>query len=128
MIVYKPIEVSKEQLGYILCGCFEGGSNHWINKIQVVNKDYKGQEFASDIIGYDGEIDIYVDENVYRLTKKILLEGLQMYLNKSKYKNFPNNSDAITYDNILQYALFKEIVSFSATILSLVEPVNSTSP
>ena len=110
MIVYKPIEVNKDEIEYILCGCFEGGSNYWIDKVEVVDNDFKGQDFASEVIGYDGEIDIYTEIGKYRLTKKVLLDGLQLYLDKSKYKNFPDNSDAITYDNILQYSLFKEIV------------------
>lgn len=107
--VLKPIEVTDDHLDSILVGCFEGGSNYWIKKVEVARDDYKGKKYASECVAAGGAVWIYCDGK-HLLTKQCLIEGLQMYLDESKYQNWPDGSDAQTYDLILQYALFGEIV------------------
>ena len=110
--VLKPFEVTDDHLESILVGCFEGGSNYWINKVEVKSDDYKGKKYASECVAAGGELYIYCDgdQSAYLLTKECLINGLQTYLNESKYKNWPDGGDAQTDDLILQYALFEEIV------------------
>ena len=112
--VVKSVEVTDEHLENILVGCFEGGSNYWIEKIKVKGDDYKGEEFASGVIGKGGEIYIYADgdQSVYLLTKNSLINGLQQFINESKRFGhlWPDEGDAGTDDMILQYALFEEVV------------------
>ena len=109
--VLKPIEVTEDHLDSILVGCFEGGSNYWIRKIEVAKDDYKGKKRASECVAAGGELWIYTDgDGMHRLTKPSLIQGLQMYLDESTYQYWPDGSDAQTYDLILQYALFGEIV------------------
>ena len=110
--VLKPIEVTDDHLDSILVGAFEGGSNYWAEKVKVKDDDYKGAEFASEVISKGGELYIYADgdQSVHLLTKTSLINGLQQYLNESKHKNWPDGGDAYTDDCILQYALFEEVV------------------
>ena len=108
--VLKPIEVTDDHLDSILVGAFEGGSNYWADKVKVKDDDYKGAEFASGVISKGGEIYIHTEGDKHLLTKNMLINGLQMYLDESKHKNWPDGGDAYTDDCILQYALFEEIV------------------
>ena len=118
-----PVSVTNWNLDCILSGCFEGGSNYWAEGIKVIDEDYKGAEFGSEVISHDGELDIFVneygsgdpkDETAYRLTKDKLLNGCEMYVagdssTKGRAWN-PDGMDAIDYDMILQYALFKKVI------------------
>ena len=109
--VLKPIEVTDDHLDSILVGCFEGGSNYWINEIKVAKDDYKGKKYASECVAAGGELYIHTTEgDKYLLTKNMLINGLQRYLDESKHKNWPDGGDSMTDDCILQYALFEEIV------------------
>ena len=109
--VVKSIEVTDEHLDNILVGCFEGGSNYWIQGIKVAKDDYKGKCYASECVAAGGELYITTTEgDKHLLTKNMLINGLQQYLDESKHKNWPDGGDAYTDDCILQYALFEEIV------------------
>ena len=109
--VLKPIQVTDEHLDSILVGAFEGGSNYWIQKVEVANDDCKGKTYASECVAAGGELYIHTtDDEKCLLTKNMLINGLQMYLDESKHKNWPDSGDAYTDDCILQYALFEEIV------------------
>ena len=54
--VRKVIDVTTKDLDEILVGAFEGGSNYWLSKVRVKDKDYKGGKYASDVIGLGGEL------------------------------------------------------------------------
>ena len=109
--VLKPIEVTDEHLDSILVGCFEGGSNYWIQRVEVAKDDYKGKKYASECVAAGGELFITTTEgDKHLLTKESLINGLQLYLDESKHKNWPDGGDAQTDDLILQYALFGEVV------------------
>ena len=112
--VTKPIEVTDEHLDNILVGCFEGGSNYWIDSIKVKKDDFKGAVYSSHVISKGGELYIYTDGNqsVDTLTKDKLINGLQQFINESKRFGhlWPDGGDAGTDDMILQYSLFDEVV------------------
>ena len=109
--VLKPIEVTDDHLDSILVGAFEGGSGYWAAKVEVAKDDFKGKKFASECVAAGGELYIHTEEgDKHLLTKECLINGLQTYLNESKYKNWPDGGDAQTDDLILQYALFGEVV------------------
>lgn len=102
--------VADDELDNILCGCFEGGSNHWITKVEVVNNDYKGVEFASEVISKGGYLNITEHDGervvkVHELSKPALLNGIAMYGNETKQLDF-DKMDSRDYDMILQYAIF----------------------
>ena len=111
--VKKIIIVSDEDINNVLVGAFEGGSNYWLEKVIVKDNDYKGGEYASDVIGRGGELILRTTEGEKNLlTEAKMIDGFQKYLDNNG-KNYPFDNgqpDAYTYDNILQYALFGELV------------------
>lgn len=108
-----PVFVPDEEMDFILCGCFEGGSNYWITKVEVLNNDYRGKEFASEVISSGGYL--IITESCdgskpvkHELSKPSLLNGIYIYFCKQETISF-DNMDAGQYDLILQYALFMKV-------------------
>jgi hypothetical protein len=112
--VKKVIDVTSDDLDEILVGAFEGGSSYWADIVEVVDGDYKGGKFASDVISRGGELIIHTNDGEgHKLTQAKLINGIQIYLDNTNLQNFPFNDtqpDRMTYDNMLQYALFGELV------------------
>ena len=108
MKIEVKIDVTDYQIDCVLSGAFEGGSNYWIDCVEVVDGNFKGAEFASDVISKGGEL--LIDSK--KLTKDMLVEGVKLYISNSKrYKNwFTSNMDSDDSDIILQYALFGEVI------------------
>ena len=111
--VKKVIRVSAEDIEDVLVGAFEGGSNYWLSKVRVKDKDYKGGEYASDVVGLGGELILTTMEGEkHALTQAKMIDGFQKYLDNGGMC-FPfdsGNPDGWTYDTILQNALFGEQV------------------
>ena len=111
--IRKVIDVSADDINEILVGAFEGGSNYWAGKVSVVDDDYKGGKYASDVVGLGGQIIVKtLDDLELILTQKMMVKGIQQYVDEGG-KNYPFHStqpDGYTYDTILQNALFKEVV------------------
>ena len=111
--VKKVVRVSMEDVQDVLIGAFEGGSNYWLSKVRVKDKDYKGGKYASDVIGLGGELILTTMEGEkHTLTQDMMIKGFQKYLDDGGV-HFPfdsGNPDAWTYDTILQNALFGEQV------------------
>ena len=111
-----PLKVHNYHLDCILSGAFEGGSNYWAERVEVVDKDYKGAEYASEVISHDGELLIYTqdDDKPIKLTKEKMLKGCKLYVSGTKDTNGRSFNidgwDAIDHDMILQYALFDEVI------------------
>ena len=111
--VKKVIRVSAEDIEDVLVGAFEGGSNYWLGKVKVKDNDYKGAKYASDVISLGGELILTTTEGEsHLLTQAKMIDGFQKYLdnNGMDYPFDYGQPDAYTYDTILQYALFGELV------------------
>ena len=110
--IRKVIDVTADDIREILVGAFEGGSNYWLDAVSVVDDDYKTGKYASDVVGLGGELILKTfDNDTKRLTKKMMVKGIQKYIYEGgKHFPFTGSADAYTYDTILQYALFDEIV------------------
>ena len=111
--VKKVVRVSMEDVQEVLIGAFEGGSNYWLGKVKVKDKDYKGGDYASDVIGLGGELILTTMEGEkHTLTQDMMIKGFQKYLdNGGMYFPFDSGqADGWTYDTILQNALFGEQV------------------
>ena len=110
--------VQQSDLDNILATCFGGGSNYWIEEIVVADEDYKGCEYASDVVSHGGKIIIFVDDKELTLTKNKLVNGIQRWYEKYHYPRHKEvqdefhmfDWDAGDSDIILQYALFNEVV------------------
>ena len=111
--IRKVIDVSADDINEILVGAFEGGSNYWIEKVFVVDDDYKGAKYAADVVGLGGRLIIKtLDNDTKTLTQEMMVKGIQQYVDEGG-KNYPftsGNPDGYTYDTILQNALFWEAV------------------
>ena len=111
--VKKLIIVSDSDIDECITGAFEGGSNYWLRKVKVVDDDYKGGEYASDVVGLGGELILTTMEGEkHKLTQAKMVDGFQKYLDNGGMC-FPfdsGNPDGWTYDMILQYALFGKLV------------------
>jgi len=115
--------VQQSDLDNILATCFEGGSNYWINKVQVVDEDYKGCRYSNEVVSHVGKLDIHTDfihnsGEIFELTKHKLVKGVQKWYEKYHYPRHKEvqdefhmfDWDAGDSDIILQYALFNEVV------------------
>ena len=98
----------------ILCGALEGGSNYWIEKVSAVNNDYKGKEFASEVISAGGKLLIKTmdDEEPLELTRTKMSAAIKKYCKEHDMTpdELLHYGDAGTDDNVLQLALFGELV------------------
>ena len=111
--IRKVIDVTADDIREILVGAFEGGSNYWAGKVSVVDDDYKGGKYASDVIGLGGELIIETTEgDKHKLTQVMMLDGIQRYVDDGgiHYPFASGNPDAQTYDIILQIALFGKLI------------------
>ncbi len=102
------VNVTDYDIDCILSGCFEGGSNYWINSVTV--KDFKGQDCASKVVGSGGTIIIQYDGEKAELTQDMMIKGLNLYYTKYENPLAIEDMDAGDYDSILQYALLGDLV------------------
>jgi len=102
------INVTDYDIDCILSSCFEGGSNYWLDNVTV--QDFKGQDYASKVVGSGGTILLHYDGEKAELTLEMMIKGLYLYYSKYKKPEAIEDMDAGDYDSILQYALFGELV------------------
>lgn len=119
--IKRPIEVTAEDISYILIGCFEGGSNYWILELEVADDGsgdiWHGQTYASQVPGAGGTIEIKTEpvsgttnNTSWFVTKEKMLEGLELYYQKWNKPSEIEDMDVYDYDGVLQYAIFGEQV------------------
>lgn len=116
------VSVADQDIDDIMTSALEGGINYWCNEAVVVG-DYLGI-FASDQISRGGMLKLhsYEEDEWFILTKLKFLHGLEMVLSNDGQKEAitdvddngrwldPGQIDGNMADNIVQYALFEEIV------------------
>lgn len=113
------INVTEQQVEDIMVGAIEGGINHWAGLLRDdLWKDKPSNEpismWASKLLleGYgmsfydreDGEVELF------RLNIDKLLCGIEMNANQRPHDCDLEQADAETYDCIIQFALFGEII------------------
>lgn len=111
--------VTEEQIKNLLCTAFEGGSNYWIQKVEIINQPPQAEYFHESPV-YGGELKIIVDPNetvegkeIVTLTQDKLQAGLQVMHDKypHHWADFINqNDDAITGDVFLQCCVFGDAI------------------
>jgi len=114
-----PVELDDQFFEDIIVTMLEGGSNYWVDSIDIGGEKPKGMPYsmwAAQAINSGGAVRIYPKDypDVYRLTKEKLIKGVQMWINTHKYasQRLPDagDIDAGDADSILQFALFGELV------------------
>ena len=113
------IDVTEKDVYYIVVGALEQGSTYW------VGLDNRGEEFKNREKGVhtlevvtklllDGKsvtlYDIENEQDTWELTLEKLLKGVAQYKKERPSDSDLESADAETYDCILQYAIFEELV------------------
>lgn len=114
------IPVSQQDIDDIVCTALEGGINYWCGSAEVKDGDYKGGEYASDVISRGGTLTMHLLEDcdvngllTYELNVINFLRGFQRFVNDKIHNAYSMDGfdiDANDADIIIQYALFDDIV------------------
>lgn len=115
------VEVTNQDIDDIMCTALEGGITYWCRKAEVVGGKYLG-EYAHEQISRGGSLMLYDTEisDKWELTLDKFKQGLQLYLSENTeaidgndagiYQLDTSYIDAYEADEIIQYALFGEVV------------------
>lgn len=117
------IHVAPQDIDDILVGAFEGGINYWCSRVEVKDDDFRGGEFASDVISRGGILLLHVqddDDSPLTLDLERFAKGFKLWLESrsrmdraffrfSEHGVDTANIDADDADMIVQYAVFGEI-------------------
>ena len=118
------VYLTQQDIDDIMVAALEGGINYWCWRV-VVQGDYLG-EYASEQISRGGKLAVWIDElfeddkTCYMLDRDKFLAGFKLWLEKGgdSYDaiDYSDGSvdcgqiDATCADEIVQYALFGEVV------------------
>lgn len=115
--IKKNLNITDEQIDDIMCTALEGGITYWCSEAQPVG-EYLG-EWAHEQIARGGQLKLTDSEEdkIYELDKEKLLKGLELYLSNGGDAEIVRGDtidtsevDAIAADEIVQYALFGDVV------------------
>lgn len=118
------VYLTQQDIDDIMVSAFEGGINYWCRRV-VVQGDYLGK-YASEQISRGGKLAIWLDEpfendkTCYVLDRDKFLTGFKLWIESDgdSYDAIDDSDgsvdcgqiDAICADEIIQYALFGEVV------------------
>ena len=116
--------LTQQDIDDIMVSAFEGGINYWCRRV-VVQGDYLGK-YASEQISRGGKLAIWLDEpfeddkTSYVLDRDKFLAGFKLWIESDgdSYDAIDRSNgsvdcgqiDAVCADEIIQYALFGEVV------------------
>lgn len=113
------VELTQQDIDDIMVAALEGGINYWCDEAAVEGGEYLGK-YASDQISRGGTLLLHdTDEDAYRkLDLEKFLKGFKLWLENGgdQYGAVQGhevdccNIDAGCADEIVQYALFWEVV------------------
>ena len=113
------VELTQQDIDDIMVAALEGGINYWCDEAAVEGGEYLGK-YASDQISRGGTLLLHdTDEDAYRkLYLEKFLKGFKLWLENGgdQYGAVQGhevdccNIDAGCADEIVQYALFGEVV------------------
>ena len=113
------IQLTQQDIDDIMVSALEGGINYWCSEASVEGGEYLG-EYASEQISRGGTLLLHdTDEDAYRkLDLEKFLKGFKLWLENGgdQYGAVQGhevdccNIDAGCADEIVQYALFGEVV------------------
>ena len=114
--IEKNLELSNENIDDLLTTAFEGGINYWCRGVRVINLKPEHKElFKSDLLSLGYSLVLYDAESqdIWGLTLEKFLNGVKWYCEEYGYTDIDDlmsEHDADTADQIVQYAIFNEIV------------------
>ena len=119
------LNIADEGIENIVITALEGGVGYWacldnahptFARFRKKNMNLSISECVYHLLMVGGVIYFYdsdSDENQtdrWELTLDMLLNGIKMYIEKSKQLYFIEDLDSVGADHIFQYAMFKELV------------------
>ena len=135
LTVKVPVTLSLYNIDCIIIGAFEGGITYWCSGAEVIQQptrdltyeEYDEEEYIqrnysklkneTKILICGGSILLYDEEGAheedlekYTLKYEKLVKGIEIYCSKHGIINDNSDLDAYSYDMIIQYALFDEVV------------------
>ena len=128
VVVKVPIELAltENDIETIIVGGFEGGIDYWAGFSKADNKDTFSNKpksepvstWATKVLIEGGTIYLYDNEEwngesekkLLPLDLKRLVNGVRLNHLNREWDNDIENGDVVTYDCIIQYALFGELV------------------
>lgn len=110
----RKVKITGADIDYVLCGALEGGIDCWGYMKRDPNKPQglPSSSWATELLLAGKSITIVEEEEneEYELTLEKLLNGIQRNATHRPQDSDLENADAITYDCIVQYALFNDVV------------------
>lgn len=110
------IEITDQEIDDVLVTALEGGINYWADSADVKDDDYKGGEWASEVVSRGGTLIIQEvdEEETVELTKDKMLAGIALFIEEfpEMYGSVEELGylDASGADIIVQLALFGDVV------------------
>lgn len=113
--------ITEKDVEDIIVNAFEGSISYWASLKRDEEWKNKPREEASsmwatklllerkEVFLYDSEAEDG-EEELWALTLEKLISGIQQNIDKRPFDCDLDNADAITYDCIIQYALFNDII------------------
>jgi hypothetical protein len=108
--------LSSQRIADLIVTCIEGGSEYWVERIDLHGKDYSKK---STYEGTGWKLTVYVDEGdevvAYIFDKDAVQKGLEYLFSNERYHDFykaitSDDFDAEDADCFLQASLFGELV------------------
>lgn len=130
VIVQVPVELNDEFFEDVVCTMLEGGSNYWVDTIDINHPEGKRPSgtpvstWAADALNKGGSITIYPieeEDGITTIKRENLVFGVKQlieehpdwvavtYDHKANHIDF-GNMDADDADAILQYAVFGDLI------------------
>ena len=104
--------MDKQIISDILVAAFEGGSNYWLDKVEIVPPTPATAEFASDVPGLGGFLDLHFEGQIRCLDGTMMEKGIEAAakLRGLTVERFYDEHDADAADLALQMAVLGEVV------------------
>lgn len=105
--IKSQIKVTQEQIDNVVCTALEGGITYWCNRAKVKDDDYKGSEWAHEVVTRGGVLVLHdwEEEIDHELDLKKLLKGFSLV------RGFDfDGYDAGDADSVIQSAIFGEVI------------------
>lgn len=127
MVFETRLVITEDDVDDIMCSALEGGINYWCDTAKVP-EEKRVARWGHEQIARDGELHIHVvepfdqdDTEWYILTKEKFMEGLKRWMKAPGTELIPlphgerlgidtSQIDGAAADEIIQYALFGEVV------------------
>ena len=114
--INNKIALSADNIDDLMVTALEGGINYWCEDCLIKNIPAESEcVFASHVISKNGVLTLFDLDSTEKwdLTLEMFLKGVKKYCEENNIdsaEDLMDNHDAYTADDIIQYAIFDEII------------------